>query len=156
MQAAEVLAHLTGSGFHVSATGNTVHVGPRAAITDDVRALVRAHKPALLSLLTRRPVPVAPLPAEDRAAILEAIEERAALREFDGGEPRAVAERVARATMRVYRVRVAMGAGEPDRWVTELAPGCDLEEATESARGRFGPARVLEVKKYQEQGLTHV
>jgi hypothetical protein len=55
------------------------------------------------------------------------------------------AEREARTTMRVYRLLIAMGAGEPDRWLTMLAPGCDLTEATETARHQFGAARVLRV-----------
>ncbi len=31
-------------------------------------------------------------------------------------------------------------------WVTMIAPGCDLPEATAAAYNRFGAERVLEVK----------
>lgn len=149
MHAAEVLSRLESFGVNVVASEGTVYASPREAVTDEVRALVKANKPALLALLTRRPVPVPPPPPADLEAIQEAIDERAAIREFEGGEPRATAEREARAAMRVYRVRVAMGTGEPDRWVTMLAPGCELHEAETVARGQFGAARVLEVHEYQ-------
>lgn len=51
--------------------------------------------------------------------------------------------------MRVYRVHVAMPKGDPrpPRWITMLAPGADLTEATRSARARFGEDRVLEVRE---------
>lgn len=49
--------------------------------------------------------------------------------------------------MRVYQVLVAMDHDQPPRWATLLAPGCDLEEATHAAQGRFGPERVLEIRE---------
>lgn len=51
--------------------------------------------------------------------------------------------------MRVYQVHVAMPPGDqrPPRWITMLAPGIDLDEATRSARVRFGEARVIEVRE---------
>jgi hypothetical protein len=86
------------------------------------------------------PPPISPANLE---AIQERIEERAAIIEHEAGESREAAERIAQATMRVYRVQVAMGADLPPRWATFIAPGCDLDEATAEARGRFGPDRVL-------------
>ena len=49
--------------------------------------------------------------------------------------------------MKVYRVHVAMPKGDPrpPRWITMLAPGADLTEATRSAKARFGTERVLNV-----------
>ena len=85
-----------------------------------------------------------PLTRDDRAAIAEAIEERAAIREYEGGESRAIAEREARAAMRAYRVLVAMGEGESPRWATMLAPGCDLAEARVFAERMF-IGRVIEI-----------
>lgn len=73
------------------------------------------------------------------------MEERAAIREFEAGEPQAVAEQEARAAMRVYRVYVDMGKDHPPKWATMLAPGCDLERARQEALGRFGAERVLDV-----------
>jgi len=87
----------------------------------------------------------------DLEAIAEAINERAAVREFDGQESRRVAETAARSAMRVYRIRVAMGLGEFPKWTTLLAPGCDLAAATDCARGQFGPDRVLEITEYQSK-----
>jgi hypothetical protein len=88
------------------------------------------------------PPPIAPANLD---AIQERIEERAAILEFDAGESRENADRIARATVRVYRVHVAMGEGLPPRWATFIAPGCDLEEATEEVRGRFGADRVIKI-----------
>jgi len=51
MSAAELLQQLRASGFAVTATGTTVLVAPRASLTDDLRALIRALKPALLGIL---------------------------------------------------------------------------------------------------------
>ncbi|MBV5275630.1 MAG: hypothetical protein JZU52_18995 [Lamprocystis purpurea] len=149
MHALEVLTRLESFGVTVMASEGMVHVSPRAAVTDEVRDLVRTHKPALLSLLTRRPVPVPPLPEADAEAITEATDECVAIRKFEAGESRTAAERAARSAMRVYRVLVAMGDDAPARWLTMLAPGCDLDQATADACGRFGPDRVLEIHEYQ-------
>lgn len=65
MQAQEVLSYLHAEGLDVAPVPgkpNTVLVTPREAITDEHRRLIRTHKPELLSLLTRRPMPVPPLP----------------------------------------------------------------------------------------------
>jgi hypothetical protein len=94
-----------------------------------------------------------PLTAADHEAIAEAIEERAAIMEHDGGLPREVAEHEAQTAMRVYRLLIAMGPGEPDRDVVMLAPHCDLAEAAKAARHRFGDARVLDIVE-QERSPT--
>lgn len=86
-----------------------------------------------------------PLTDEDQASITEAVVERAAIMEFDGGLPRPEAEQQARSLMRVYRVRVAMD-DEPARWCTLLAPGCDITQAQHAAVAQFGAERVLEVR----------
>lgn len=83
------------------------------------------------------------LTPDERADVAEALAERAAIREYEGGEPRPVAEAAARSAMRVYRLRVRMGAGQPDASVILLAPGCDLAEATRAAHLRFGADRVV-------------
>jgi hypothetical protein len=95
------------------------------------------HKPP-----TDTPPPISPANLE---AIQERTDERAAIIEFEAGESRDTAERIAKATMRVYRVHVAMGQDLPPRWATFIAPGCNLAEATAEAQGRFGPGRVLAV-----------
>lgn len=85
-----------------------------------------------------------PLTDEDQASITEAVVERAAIMEFDGGLPRDQAEHQARSSMRVYRVLVGMMDTDP-RWCTLLAPGCDMAEAQRAAVAQFGAERVLEV-----------
>lgn len=89
-----------------------------------------------------------PISQANLEAIQERLDERAAILEFEAGESRQTAERIALETMRVYRVRVAMGEGLPPRWATFIAPGCDLTEATAEARGRFGAVRVLSVVEH--------
>lgn len=151
MHAQEVLTYLEAEGLHIDpipGQSDRVRVTPvKGELTDEHRRLIREHKPALVALLTRRPIPVPPLPAHDLAAIHEAIEERAAIREYDGGESRPLAEHRAHASMRVYRVLIHMGQDQPPRWSTLLAPGCDLAEATLAAQGRFGAERVLEIRE---------
>jgi hypothetical protein len=86
----------------------------------------------------------------DEGAINEAIEERAAIRQFDGGESRETAEREARSAMRVYRALIAMPDDRPPRWVTTLLPGVDdVEEARQAAGWQFGSERVIDVVAYQ-------
>lgn len=149
MHASEVLSSLEAAGIRLSPapTPGILYASPREAVTEAHRRLIREHKPALLALLTRGPVPT--LTAAERNAIAEAVTERAAIREFDGGEPRPVAEREARAAMRVYRALIAMDGGRPARWVTLIAPGCDLEQARHTVAGQFGAARVLELVEHR-------
>lgn len=90
--------------------------------------------------------PPPPLTTED---LEEAVAERAAIMEYDGGVPRATAEAQARRAMRVYRCLVAMPEGHPGepKWVTMLLPGVEtLDGAREAAQWRFGTDRVLEVR----------
>jgi hypothetical protein len=95
------------------------------------------------------PEPPPDLTDDERADLREALDERAAIMEFDGGLPRPEAETQAVRLMRVYRVRVAMGENEPDRWTVMLAPGCDLPEAQHAAALQFGPERVRELVEVQ-------
>jgi hypothetical protein len=90
-----------------------------------------------------------PLTPDERADLAEAIAERAAIMEHDGGLSRQAAEAAAAARMRVYRLHIAMPDGPP-RWAVLLAPGCDLAEATRTAHNQFGAERVLSVQPSQE------
>ena len=78
----------------------------------------------------------------ESAAIEEALEERAAILEFDGQLPRPQAEIQAASTMRVYRYRLT---DRPTDWLILIAPGSDLGEARRTLDLRFGSARVMEV-----------
>jgi hypothetical protein len=86
------------------------------------------------------------IPHEDQ----QAIDERAAIGELDGGEPRAVAEREARSAIRVYQYRIT---DKPTSWLTLIAPGCDLEEARRIVTNQFGAARVLDVVPHRASGI---
>ena len=79
MNAADVLDTLHRLGLCVSVRGQNIRVAPKAAITNEARELIRAHKAALLPVLAAR----------------EAAQERAAILEYDGGLSRPSAERVA-------------------------------------------------------------
>lgn len=136
----ENLLHLlVERGFRLTVDGETLRVAPAAKLDEALRQEIACHKAALLDLLA--PPTLTP---EEQDDIAEAVEERAAIREFDAGEDRATAEAQAVSSMRVYRLLVSMGEGQADRWLTMLAPGCDLAEAERTARLKFG-SRLLAV-----------
>lgn len=83
-----------------------------------------------------------PLSAAEQADIREAIEERSAIREHDGGEDRATAERNARSAMRVFRYRLVE---RPEVWLSMLAPNTDMVEARHALTLRFGADRLVDV-----------
>ena len=118
--------------------GDLKLAGPSWSV-HDLTPAIREAKAELLAHLNPPP-----LSAADHESIREAIEERAAIREFDGGESRQVAERKAAAGMRVYQYRLA---DKPDTWLTMLAPGCDLADARHSLVLRFGPERLIDVRE---------
>ena len=147
MDAPTTLHLLVNGGFAVGIDGENLTVRPVSRLTDKLRQAIRANKPELLALLRKaKPHAPPPLSAADREAIREAIAERAAIREFDGGESRQVAEREARSAMRVYRYRLA---DRPDAWLTMIAPGCDPDEARRSLELRFGAERLTEVREHR-------
>ena len=90
-----------------------------------------------------------PLTPTQRRDLQEAVDERAAILEFDAGQPRLQAEMQARNALRVYRYRVT---DRPTEWLTLIAPGCDLDEARQTLIQRFGVERVIEVMR---QPLAH-
>ena len=145
MDAPTTLHLLVNGGFAVGIDGENLTVRPVSRLTDKLRQAIRANKPELLALLRKaKPHAPPPLSAADHEAIREAIEERAAIREFDGGEDRPTAEREARSAMRVYQYRLT---DRPDAWLTMLAPGCDLDQARRDLALRFGAERVIEIRE---------
>jgi hypothetical protein len=52
--AADLLGALEARGFVVAAVGERLDVSPASALSDEDRAGIRAHKPALLDLLARQ------------------------------------------------------------------------------------------------------
>ena len=53
--AAELLADLRKRGLHVSSRGSELLVGPRSALSDELLALIRAHKLELLQAISELP-----------------------------------------------------------------------------------------------------
>jgi hypothetical protein len=140
---ADILREISASGVElaIGETGNLKVTGDRIEV-ERWLPKIRAHKPELLALLSGAdPMPLSPA---DREAIREAISERAAIREIDGGEDRATAEREARSAMRVYHYRLT---DKPDTWLTMIAPGCDLADARRSLVLRFGAERLVDVRE---------
>jgi hypothetical protein len=88
---------------------------------------------------------VSDLTHEYLEAVAEAIEERAAIREFDGSETREDAERNARSTMMIFRYRLT---DKPHSWHTWVAPCCDLTDARHHLEYRFGE-RLLDVVEHR-------
>lgn len=146
MTAATLLADLEAQGIELTLTehGTLRYRGDKAAV-DGWLPEILDHKPELIGLLRDRHSPtIPPLTAEQKAAITEAIEERAAIQEHDGGLSRSQADRQATRAMRIYRYRVA---DHPHEWLTLIAPGCDLEEARRTLVGQFGAARLIAVEE---------
>jgi hypothetical protein len=139
MTAAALLERAASQGVTVEACDGSLKL---AGPSQSVETLLPAIREAKADLLAHLSAPT--LTPADHDAIREAIAERAAIREIDGGEDRATAEREARSAMRVYHYRLVERA---DAWLTMLAPGCDLDDARHSLELRFGPERLIEVRE---------
>lgn len=144
MSANALMQRAKAAGVRISPTsiGTLALQGPPDAIAGMVDE-IRTNKPALLALLTGAEPPP-PLTPADHEATREATAERSAIRGFDGGESRAVAEQQASSAMRVYQYRIT---DKPDTWMVCLAPGCDLDAARHDLVLRFGEARLIEVRE---------
>ncbi len=81
MSALALLDRLTARGITLRAVDDRLQANPMSALLPDDREQLHQFKAELLTLL--------------RGAADELFEERAAIREFDGGLPRADAERLA-------------------------------------------------------------
>jgi hypothetical protein len=140
MSAAALLERAARQGVTVEVCDGDLKLAGPSWSVHDLTPAIREAKAELLAHLNPPP-----LSAADHESIREAIEERAAIREFDGGESRQVAEREARSAMRVYRYRLT---DRPDTWLTMIAPGCDPDEARRSLALRFGAERLIEVREH--------
>ena len=135
MDAASLLPQLADIGLRVRPDGSNLRIAPRHCLTPELRALLLRYKPALLEYLTSP----TPLTGAEQADIEEALAERAAIYEFDAGMSRADAEDLARAAVRIYRVRRA------DGWKVMILGGANLDRAERHARCTFDG--VLEVRE---------
>lgn len=148
---ATLLQNLSDAGVQLAIgdTGKLKVTGDQSAV-DRWLPEIRTHKPELIALLQDTHQGTSPpLTSEQHADIQEAIEERAAILEFDAGLPRTQAEAQATNAMRVYRYCVT---DKPQDWLVMIAPGCDLEEARRTLVGRFGAERLIDVQFHQPEG----
>ncbi len=142
MTAEDLHKNLLAAGFTLKADGDTLRVSPASRVGQGLQRLIRQHKADLL-FLASLPEPPALAP-EELESIEEAVAERSAIRQHDGGEDRQIAETRAASAMKVYRLLIAMGEGEEARWITMLAPNTALDEAEHTARLKFG-TRLLRI-----------
>jgi hypothetical protein len=89
MGAHELIAELRAGGLYLSLNDEGgIQARPKSALTDVLRALIRANRPAIVAALSEpQPTPTAIDP--------EAFDERAAIREYDAGFGRSDAELLA-------------------------------------------------------------
>lgn len=148
MNATTLLANLRAAGVRLDITerGTLRYQGDQSAV-DCWLPRIRQSKAELLALLSADTGPP-PLTPEQRNGIREAIAERAAIQEYDGGLSRSEADAQARHAMRVYRYRLTE---RPADWLVMIAPGCDLDEARRTLIARFGSERLLEVQRHRQE-----
>lgn len=148
MNAATLLANVRAAGVRLDITERgTLHYRGDQSAVDRWLPRIRQCKAELMALLSADTVPP-PLTPDQRAGIHEAIAERAAIHEHDGGLSRSEADSRARRAMRVYRYRLT---DLPAEWLVMIAPGCELEEARRSLIARFGFERILEVQIHRPE-----
>jgi hypothetical protein len=141
---AQTIAELHNRGIILLANEGRLRVkAPPGVVTAQLRDWLVAHKTDLLLHLSAPPLPE--LSEEDRESLEEAIAERAAVREHDGGETREVANREASSVMRAFRYLLT---DKPRTWLTLICPNCDLAEARHHLELRFGP-RLLDVVEHR-------
>lgn len=147
---AALLVDLTAAGISLSLTGRGTlrYQGDQCAV-ERWLPQIRQHKAELLALLAANPEPP-PMTQEQRDGIREAVEERAAILEYEAGMPRPQAEARAASAMRVYRYRLI---DRPADWMVMIAPGCDLDEARRTLIAQFGTERLLEIQRHRAEAM---
>ena len=76
MGAPDVLAYLSALGLHVTREGTDIRAWPKAALTDEARNLIRAHKAELLDVLSleqRHEPPPDPAAENRRREVLDML-----------------------------------------------------------------------------------
>ena len=133
---AVLIQQVQAAGGSIHATGGRIKLSAPRPLPSVLVETLKTHKTEVLAYLGD----------ELTENVREHLEERAAIREHDGGEPREKAEAEARKALRVYEYRLS-DYGDKGPWLILLAPGCDLAEAERSLRNRFGVDRVLAVRE---------
>lgn len=123
------------AGVHLEVDDGRLLASPKERLNDTLRAALRRLKPDLLALLA---LPL--LAAADREAIEEHLLERAAIREFDGGQLRLEAETAAWSEVLAFRLLLDCGADTAPGWTLALLSGQDLADAHRHVQERYGDA----------------
>ena len=148
MNATTLLANLRAAGVQLDITERgTLRYRGDQSVVDRWLPKLRQCKDELLELLSADAAPP-PLTSDQLNGVREAIAERAAIREYDGGFSRSEAEAQASHAMRVYHYRLT---DRPKDWLVMIAPGCELDEARRSLIARFGSERLLEVQIHRPE-----
>lgn len=129
MNAARLIEQVRAAGGQIEARGATIKLRAPQPLPDALIAELRRHKPELLAHL----------------GVAESVrfdlEERAAIREYSGGQTRPDAERGAIADVErryAYRFRLHGHGGG-----TYLSPAATLDEARTELIGRYGERLAL-------------
>ena len=139
MNVASIIYEIQSAGGRIEVNHGKLRLTAPKPLSDDLVDLIKAHKPELLVTLCKDEE------SDHEESIHEHLEERAAIMEYDGGLTRDQAETEARKALRVFEYRLT---DNPDAWLVLIAPGCDLDEASESLRVRF-EKRLIDVKEYK-------
>lgn len=136
MTPAVLIQQVQAAGGSIHATGGRIKLSAPRPLPSVLVEGLRTHKAEVLAYL-----------GDDLTENLsEHFEERAAIREYDGHEPREKAEAEARKALKVYEYRLR-DYGDNGPWMIFLAPGCDLSQAEQALKNRFGIDRVLTVRE---------
>lgn len=139
MSAAALLEHATRQGVTVEVRDGKLKLSGPSWSVHDMTPAIREAKDEILAYLDPPPLSVT-----DHEAIREAIEERAAIREYE-------AEDTASVAMQVYRFRLK---DRPDAWLTMLAPNCSRDEARHDLETRFGAERLIDVRRHRAESMS--
>lgn len=136
MTPAVLIQQVQAAGGSIHATGGKLKLFAPRPLPSVLVETIKVHKAEVLAYLGDDPT----------ENLREHFEERAAIREYDGHEPREKAEAEVRKALRVYEYRLR-DYGDNGPWLIFLAPGCDLSQAEQALNNRFGSDRVLTVRE---------
>lgn len=132
MTPAEIIDEVQRYGGRIEASGDRLNLRAPEPLPGELMERIRQHKAEVLRALTD---------AETEQAYREAVAERAAIQEIDGGLSRQEAESQAKQATRVYRFNLA---DDPGLWPTLLWHHGDGAE--DHLRKIYGD-RLLEVRR---------
>ena len=124
--------HLTAAGFELRVQEYGIAVSPASELTAAQRDFIRKHKPQLMDELKLRD-------------LHEALEEKAAVLEYEAGMPRDEAEARAPEAVGAYNYTLV---DRPDKVFTLLARGEALAAAKRLLENQYGADRVVDVRPY--------